>query len=100
MSEFTNEERRKIIDGVGGPASLAKAMDYLTLQLQKSMAAGTEEANRLAKKMWWLNLWLLAVTIAILVLTGVLVWAGLRESGAIRQHSGVSAAAMTTTREI
>jgi len=80
MSGFTDEELRNFIEGAGGPASLARAIGYPILALKDSMVAEAEAANRLAKKMERLNLWLLVVTVAIFVLTGVLVWATFREA--------------------
>jgi hypothetical protein len=80
MSGFTDEELRNFIEGAGGPASLARAIGYPILALKDSMVAEAEAANRLAKKMERLSLWLLVVTVAIFVLTGVLVWTAFREA--------------------
>jgi len=47
---------------------------FLTEMLRRHMKASTD----LGDKIWWLNAWLLAATLAILALTGVLVWHALR----------------------
>jgi hypothetical protein len=44
-------------------------------------------SGELGDKMWWLNVWLLLATIAILVLTLVLVWTTFREISDKRRHA-------------
>ena len=43
---------------------------FLTEMLRRHMTASKD----LGDKIWWLNFWLLGATVAILALTGVLVW--------------------------
>ncbi len=50
---------------------------FLTEMLRRHMTT----SQNLGDKIWWLNLWLLVATLAILTLTGVLVWHALRWSG-------------------
>ncbi len=47
---------------------------FLSEMLRRQMTASADLGN----KIWWLNLWLLVFTIAIFVLTSVLVWMTLR----------------------
>jgi hypothetical protein len=56
---------------------------YLTEMLRRHMGA----SEKLGNKIWWLNLWLLAFTVAIFVLTGVLVWTALHEVEYVRRQS-------------
>jgi hypothetical protein len=43
--------------------------------------ANARASADLGNKIWWLNFWLLAFTVAIRAMTGVLVWLALRTGG-------------------
>ena len=64
--------RRMNDQGAGANAMLAEVIRRLVVEQ-------SHVAEKLGNKLWWLNFWLLAATLAILALTGVLVWTPLRE---------------------
>jgi hypothetical protein len=53
----------------------------MSRRLKIAIAEQSRAAEKLGNKIWWLNFWLLVATVAILVLTGVLVWHALRWPG-------------------
>jgi hypothetical protein len=59
---------------------------FLSEMLRRHKNASVE----LGDKMWWLNVWLLLATIAILVLTVVLVWTTFRGIGDERRRATVT----------
>jgi hypothetical protein len=48
---------------------------------QGRLVANARASADLGNKIWWLNFWLLAFTVAIRAMTGVLVWLALRTGG-------------------
>ena len=52
-------------------------LSELIRRLKLTLESHKTTSEDLGNKIWWLNLWLLVFTIAIAVLTGVLVWTNL-----------------------
>jgi hypothetical protein len=50
---------------------------FVSEMLRRHMKASADLGN----KIWWLNFWLLAFTVAIAAMTGALVWFTLRTGG-------------------
>ena len=69
-----------------GPASQGVVVEA-SRRVVKAQEDSERSATQLGKRIWWLNLWLLVFTVALFLLTGVLVWTALREVGDARRQS-------------
>ncbi len=62
--------REEAHHGLAGQGALVETM----FRLKDSVDEQNKSATKLGNRIWWLNLWLLVVTITIFGLTAVLVW--------------------------